>query len=252
MRVLEGTVVEEDADASMALPALPAAAAAAADGFHGGDGGCTAVALSVAGVYPTAHAAADALDSHIGPVHEKFLRERGPCAEAEAGISREQWHEEVIQRAVIEQGWHVQKVNHSNPRVEPAARPLKPQLSDGSKYLLFGVTNNDWSKCVGGRAVRQRLKYPDFPADAPSTDSAAWHHTVAIVNKRLVDHDVKEALSSLWLRPDNEPDPRRGYLRTLRKVWRLSKCSAADPASCKGSCCGGGGKAARKRPRGSQ
>ena len=42
---------------------------------HGGDGGCTAVALTKIGVYPTVAAAKKALDSLIPQLHAKFRKE---------------------------------------------------------------------------------------------------------------------------------------------------------------------------------
>ena len=43
---------------------------------------------------------------------------------------------------------------------------------------------------------------------------------------------VKEAM---WLRDNNQPDPAKGYMRTTRKVWRISKC-VANEHGCTGGC----------------
>ena len=112
------------------------------------------------------------------------------------------------------------------------------------RYLVFGVTNNRWCKRVKNKIKPQPLKYPEFPADAPSTSTEGWHHTVATHDGQLYDHDTTMPLTSehpLWLRDDNQPDRDKGWLRSIRKVWRISKCTRPD-TGCRGEC-------ARKRPR---
>ena len=201
---------------------------------HGGDGGCTARALSAIGVWPTSAAAAAAMDEQIEPLHQKFVRERGACDQSEAGIRGEQWHEEAIKRAVIGEGWHVRKVDASTERKRAVAESLQSELARG-RFLVFGVTNNRWARCVRGKAVFQRLKYPDYPADAPSTQGESWQHSIAVIDGELHDFPLREPISSLWLGGNHQPDRRKGYMRSISKVWRVHKCSSGDKA-CKGKC----------------
>lgn len=231
---LSDSVVTAAVDAT--APAYPSGAppAAAVVGVdHGGDGGCSARALSAIGVWTTPKKAAEAMDAQIEPLHRKFVRERGPCPQSEAGIFGEQWHEEAIKRAVIGEGWHVRKVNASVERKQTEP-PLQSELTKGS-FLVFGVTNNKWARRVKGKAVFQRLKYPDYPADAPSAQGESWQHSIAVIDGELHDFSLREPISSLWLGTNHQPDRHKGYMRSIRKVWRVHKCSSNDKA-CKGKC----------------
>ena len=202
---------------------------------HGGDGGCTAVALTTLGVWPTLAEAVAALDAQIAPLHAKWQRLRGQCEEAEAGLTGEQWHDEAILNAIKAKGWHVRKlVLHPT---KAAAVSLKAELGHG-RYLVFGVTNNEWSKRVKGKVKPQPLKYPGWPADAPHGSAAGWMHTVAIVDGRLRDFDASMRLTAehpLWLRKDNQPDREKGWLRSIRAVWRVFPCSRPGDG-CRGEC----------------
>ena len=203
-------------------------AAFADEATAGGDGGCTAKALSAIGVFPSATAAVLGLDAQITPQHEKLCRERGECAESEAGVRGEQWHEETIKRAVIAAGWHFQTL-HINP-AQAAHADLRVTLKSGS-YLVVGVTNNLW---FNGKK-KQPLKYPGWAADAPALDTAGWVHSIAVLDGHVCDFDARLPLSALWLEANNQPDPHRGYMRTIRKVWQLHRCSLPG-TGCRGAC----------------
>ena len=62
---------------------------------------------------------------------------------------------------------------------------------------------------------------------------------IAISNGNLLDFDLVEdrrrdrsgggpatVKSAMWLRDDNTPDPAKGYMRTILKVWRITKKAA--------------------------
>jgi hypothetical protein len=197
--------------------------------MSGGDGGCTAVAVQHLGVWATRGEAVAALDAQIEPMHKELERRWGEiCDESEAGLKGDKWHSEAIKRAVVANGWHFKKVRIE--RTDPKAVDLKTELKNGS-YFVIGVTNNEWFKGT----KKQPLKYPEFEADAPAVDNADWVHSIAIVNGRVLDHDVNESLASLWLGADNQPNPKKGYFRSIRKVWRISKCCNPG-AGCRGAC----------------
>ena len=205
--------------------------AASKDGeTSGGDGGCTAAALSSIGVFPSTSAAVRRLDAEIAPLHQKLCRERGDCDESEAGVRGEQWHQEAVKRAVVAAGWHF-KTLPINP-TQPACVDLKATLAEGS-YLVVGVTNNRWYE---GKK-KQPLKYPDWPADTPAADTTGWVHSIAIVDGHVCDFQTRQPLSALWLESNNQPQPRKGYMRTIRKVWKLHRCSRRG-TGCKGACIG--------------
>ena len=211
---------------------------------HGGDGGCSAHALARLEVYPSAQAAAAALDSTIAPLHEKFCKERGDCAESEAGVRGEQWHPEAVRMAVVDAGWHMKSL--SIDKQTTASVQLSAQLLYGT-YLLTGVTNNQWTraplprkrlatkKARSASAGPQALKYPTYAADAPRHHPSAWLHTVPVINGSVHDHGLDSHVRDLWIGSDNKPDRDRGYFRSIRKVYRVWKCTAPG-SGCKGGC----------------
>lgn len=211
-------------------PALSAEEVAQGDSMeHGGDGGCTASAMVEIGVWSSKEAAVADLDAQIAPMHQELQRRWGrACDESEAGIHGEQWHEEAIKRAVVARGWHFHKVKID--ATDAQAVDLKDTLKAG-RFFTIGVTNNRWYK----GAKKQQLKYPNYHANAPAVNSAGWIHSIAIVDGRVLDHHINEVLSSLWLRADNQPNPDKGYMRSIRKVWRVTKC--CNPGTgCRGAC----------------
>ena len=112
----------------------------------------------------------------------------------------------------------------------PKAVDLKQVLTKGN-FLIMGVTNNCWYK----EGKKQPLKYPKDPVDGPVVDPSKWIHSIAIVNGTVFDPPLKEPLSSLSLRDDNQPDPKKGYMRSIHRVYRVTKCS--NPGTgCRGAC----------------
>ena len=158
------------------------------------------------------------LDAEIPRQHEKLCNERGQCDESEAGIRGEQWHPEVIKRAVVKTGWHLKKLSIDPKQAECV--DLRATLANGS-YLVVGVTNNQWYK----GSTKQPRKYPDWPVDAPASDPAGWVHSIAVVDGQVCDFQARQPISALSIEKNNQPDPRKGYMRTIRRVWRLHQCS---------------------------
>lgn len=211
----------------------PALSAEKDSAEHGGDGGCTAKALVKLGIWMTLEDAVAALDAEITPVFAGWVKNGRQCDETYAGIRGGQWHEEVIKKAVVDAGWHFQKV-HIDP-THPKKVVLKDVFTKGS-YFAIGVTNNLWYK--PGKKKAEPLKYPDEPADGPSSSDEGWVHSIAVTDGRVCDEYIEhepvvESLSSLWLGNDNRPDPNKGYMRSVRKVWRVFRCCQPG-TSCKG------------------
>jgi hypothetical protein len=194
----------------------------------GGDGSCTAAALFSIGVFPSMSAAVLGLDAEIVHMHEKLCKERGECEESEAGIRGEQWHQEAVKRSVIASGWHF-KTLPIDP-TQSSRVNLRTVLMKGA-YLVIGVTNNQWYK----DRKKQPLKYPDWSADAPAVDTDGWVHSIAVVDGHVYDFQTRVPLSALWIEPNNQPNPHKGYMRTIRRVWQIYRCSQLDKG-CKGGC----------------
>ena len=211
--------------------------AASQDGeTTGGDGGCTAAALANIGVFASKGAAAKALDAQIKPLHAKFVRERGECDESDAGIRGEQWHLEAICEAVKTAGWHFKTVPiHSG---QAKCVDLRDTLKDGL-YLIIGVVNARFEK-----HRKMVWLHKGYPANAPHDNPDEWIHSIAVTDGSVQDFTRKESLAALWLQANNQPKPEKGYMRTIRKVWRVYKC-VHPGTGCKGDCA-----ASRKRSDG--
>lgn len=177
--------------------------------------------------WPNEAAAAAALDAEIVAIHTKFCTERGECEESEAGIRGVQWHPEVIKRAVTKVDFHFHTVHIDN--THPQKVVLKEMLKDGM-YFVIGLTNNQWYK-----GKRRCLKYPNEPINGPVVSPEKWSHSIAIVDGCIRDGGVYAPLSSLFLGTNNQPNPSKGYMRSIRKVWRVFPCG--NPGTgCKGKC----------------
>ena len=83
--------------------------------------------------------------------------------------------------------------------------------------------------------TKQPLKYPDWPADAPDKDPNGWVHSIAVVDGQVCDFQLHQPISVLSLEKNNQPDPCKGYMRTIRRGWRLRPCSRPG-TGCKGTC----------------
>ena len=203
----------------------------------GGDGGCTASALFNIGVFATYEDAVVSLDAQIPPLSAKFTRERGYEKHA-AGVPGIQWHAEAIASAVKAAGWHFRSVPidpKQNNRVD-----LRATLKSDS-YIVIGVTNNQWYK-----GQKKQKKHADYSVTAPATVPNEWVHTIGVIDGKIRDWGKTEPLSYLWLANNNQPNPKKGYMRTIRKVYRVYKC--ANPGGCcKGECKSLGHAAVKRR-----
>ena len=181
----------------------------------GGDGGCTARALLGIGVWKSESQAVAALDAQIAPLHQKFRRERGTvCDEREAGVRGDRWHIDAVKAAVVAEGWHFKSVSTA-------------QMISGS-YLVVGVTNNQWYY----GSTKQPLKYPGYEVMAPHADPVAWLHSVAVVDGRVIDFHNNLPLSTLHLTKTGQPDPAKGYMRTIREVYNVYKRATKEEGAC--------------------
>ena len=204
-------------DSAECSDGLPGSGASADD--HGGDGGCTAAALVALGVCPSKRAAIIMLDAQIAPLHETFVSERGACDESIAGIRGDRWHDFAIHKAVMASGFHLRELPIDSPHEQRV--DLGEELKKGS-YLVLGVTNNYWVKLLrNGEEEEQILKYADYSADAPFHSVAEWHHSIAIVDGKIRDFKKSFPIGSLWLQENNQPDPHKGYMHSLRRVYRV-------------------------------
>lgn len=140
-------------------------------------------------------------------------------------------------------GYEMKEVDHS-----AANKNFKTELESGM-CIVQGVSNNKWSyRQSNGKQVEQELKYGNISTAGIDDSTQAsygkdadsgWIHLIAISNGNLLDFDLVEdrrrdrsgggpatVKAAMWLRDDNQPDPAKGYMRTVLKVWRITKKAA--------------------------
>ena len=216
-----------------------------------GDGGCVAHALHAAGVWNTAPDAMAALNAEIEPVRRKFRPDQR--GEEYVGKPNDRWHPEVVQRAVVNKGYHFRKVDLINGN-------LKKEMESGC-FLVDGVLNDtyvipmekdeyepEWVASDNTLPEGKGRLYT-CPGDetSPDDDEAGWRHAILVKDGRVLDRQVEKAATlSLHLGNDNKPDPDKGYMRKIYKVYRIFPCTAKEKG-CKGECEGKQKRKAQKR-----
>ena len=175
-----------------------------------GSGGCTAWALSKLHVFDSVDSATRGLNANIGSC--PWSREN------------DTWHSQVVRRAVINRQYHMKKVDLRSEH-------LGTLLKKGD-YLIDGVLNSSYVYLYGGFEIRQ----PTVPDDTttPYSNEAAWRHSVAVSNGRILEKEFTMGAKWLWLRENNVPDRERGYMYKIFKVYRMYACNRP------GQGCGGG------------
>jgi hypothetical protein len=222
-----------------AIAAAPAARSEEEEVMLGG-GGCTAQAIAAAGVFDSADDATAALDRLI----DTFLSKRRADAHDPAypraliGVEGDKWCTEVVAAAVRARRWHFRKLrlwpDRSPSGSERATIDLAAELQAGGAVLLDGTLNKWFLEGADWVNVD-----PQDPSD-PATDPARWRHSVAAVDGVLCEQcDDRIDVSWLWLGASgaphpNQPDPERGYLRKVKKAFRLVRCSGGP--ECRGAC----------------
>ena len=114
-----------------------------------------------------------------------------------------------------------------------------------SRYFVDGVLNKHWK-----RGKQGMCNDPTDPTD-PAQERSRWRHAVPIVDG-VVREQQETRVKTEWLWLDattNQPDPERGYLREVLRVYRVVRCCAGDDApegaeeeggrrssSCRGEC----------------
>lgn len=181
-----------------------------------GSGKCSAYALQRIGIFESAEEACWHLDLQMSlfPNSNSVL---GEC-----------WSIEVIQKTVVQHGWHFRKLvieETCEDRVD-----LLHALGHGS-FFMYGHVNRSFYK--GGCKMDT--------SDDTSNDPKDWEHSCAVVGGRFFEFNaelqkmVPFSVKWLWLQTSNKPDPARGYFRDISAVYRVWRCSIGS--DCKGRCC---------------
>ena len=192
-----------------------------------GGGGCTALALTELEVFPSVESAKSALNDAMGPFSAS-IREDFRTPEY-VGIPDQQWHPEVVKRAVIAQDFHFHKLDLS-------AVNLKKELQTGD-YLLDGVLNSSYCKMVKGKEIWEETDELDKSGITPAANEGHWRHSIAVSDGRKLEDEYTGEMSARWLWLDNHsrPDREKGYFYKILKVYRISKCTKIG-TGCKGAC----------------
>ena len=212
------------ADGSLSLGTAPSPPGSR-DSEPIGDGGCAAHALSKLGVFPSVAVASARLNGKIAPVAATLRADQR--VPAFVGVANDRWHPEVVKRAVIAEGFHFRKL-------PLASVNLCEELKRG-RYLIDGVLNDSFVKVERQRGKRRAVRYDTDPDDptTPNDNPAGWRHAIAVCDGRVLDREVDMPADWLWLKRST-PDPSKGYMHSVLKVYRISACMGG--AGCKGGC----------------
>ena len=191
-----------------------------------GSGGCVAVGLSKLGVFRSEEAAKAALNAQIAIYAAKCRPDH--AVPEHVGVPNVRWHPHVVASAVLE-------TKHNFRKLDLASVDLASELKDGD-FLVDGVLNDSFVKLVKGKAER----YSTDPEDAssPRTNEAGWRHAIAVSDGRILEKEFDMSARWLWLGVNNRPDPDKGYMFKVLKVYRIFKCKSSC-VGCKGQCANG-------------
>jgi hypothetical protein len=123
---------------------------------------------------------------------------------------------------VIDAGYDWRKVD---VEVSKAHADLREVLKKGS-YLVDGILNQVWfqgkTECINAEGET-----------GPEVDEKAWRHAVAVkggfVHEWTGAGIDKFGAKWLWLRDDGvTPDPQKGYMRKILKVYSVSRREEGD------------------------
>ena len=185
--------------------------------------------------------ASDFLDVLIDAAYVRRITQTGDegYPRSLVGIDGESWSHEVVSTAVKLRGYHWERIRVAGS----SAADLKTLLASTgprARFFVDGILNKHWR-----RGKHRMCTDPTDPTD-PAQERARWRHAVPVV-----DGVVREQLGMnvkvewLWLdAATNQPDPGRGYLREVLRVYRVVRCRAPDddaPAGgrhsrCRGEC----------------
>ena len=217
---------------------------------------CVANATTRVGVFKKGKdnaAAKAALNKQIDPVHSKLSQTNPSLPVSEVGVENQIWHKEVVQRAVIDAGYHFFKVQIDPTHPEQAN--LRKEFKTGS-FLVEGLLNPRWLP-AGKKADKSTNwieRYPDEAGPVESNPLDSWWHMTGVKNGKILDWEFAAngdrldcSADCFWLRDNSTPDPNKGYMRSFRRVYRIEKCTKA-----KGNCSGCEKVSTKKRKRASQ
>eukprot|EP00966_Prymnesium_polylepis_P167377 3869469-Prymnesium_polylepis.1 len=192
-------------------------------GSHTGEtlgcGGCVAVALDRLGVITPVEVAKERLNAQMAPFAAKSRPDQR--VPEFVGVPDDHWHKEVVKMAVVEAGYHFQKLDLK-------AVNLAEVLKSG-RYLIDGVLNDSFVKRVQGKQV----PYDTDPADEsnPRENEGGWRHAIAVQDGRVLEREFDMSSEWLWLK-GSTPDPKRGYMLKVLVVYRITACTGAGCAGC--------------------
>lgn len=188
-----------------------------------GTGGCFAVALSALEVLGDSKVEVSAkLDAQINKQHEEFNEQRSTKGQApydrhRIGVEGQQWHPEVVRRALKMEygpgGYVFKKADLS--------LPWHTSVTGTGTYIIDGILNRSYIHKEGcKRGVRMYQPGHDVP---DLNDD--WRHCIALDLYKGEFYCIGAGgwapIADLWVDDRGHPDQHKGYMKRILKVYRV-------------------------------
>ena len=168
--------------------------------------GCVANGLTRIGAFKKGNqnkAAKKALNKQIDPVHSKLRNANPALPRSEVGVDDKIWNKEVVQQAVIEEGYHFFR-----EQIDPAHSDrvdLREKFKTG-EYLVEGLINPTFLK-AGKTAKDAKVKknwiehYPGDGEPDETNPNDEWWHMVGVKDGKILDWEFADNGDKLGTSP---------------------------------------------------
>lgn len=177
-----------------------------------GSGGALAWVLVHLGVYKDVKRAKSQLNWH---------------ADVLASDDRDEaWHRDAMMSALGAAGFCASEVDIASGQCD-----LGAELRAGGRFFIDGTLNPSYMNADGDLIQQDPME--ELPG--PEVDESKWRHMVAIKDGHILEQLARSIpVECLWLRPDRTipmPDVRKGYMRSIDRVFRLRELTREEQAA---------------------
>jgi hypothetical protein len=148
------------------------------------------------------------------------------------GMDNVEWAHEVVNKAVIAEGWHMKKVQSLMGVNELCDVELNKVFTEGGAFFIDGYLNQQYYR--GPKKIKIQTS---------STGKAdRQRHSTAVVEYMVHDHPAfilggSMSAANLWLDARATPNRKKGFMREFLRVYKVFKCTSKRKDTCKGNCC---------------